>query len=328
MDGWGVRDLMSLLSLRDAIIASITSEISAFVEVREYGGRFTKADLEWAAHRSPAAFVAVLGAEGKKPGGQPVANAAIIASVVVRGRSDNKRESASLLLAQAVFALALRNHWDYSEAKEPVKVRMTNLYSSALDEEGFSIWAVGWAQETDVDPFDISELDEFHTADSKIDLAFADGVYESDQLVQVGGEFMSAYGNIYISASAATAIAVADTYQKAAGSTTLKLSGDSDMPVAGRLRHIGTVAKPFLVTASAAAIVDSDALVTLGFAKNGVVDEDTEIEQEATLAGGAEAFSLKTVMSLDENDYVEVWVKADGTVNVTLTKMTLVLAAT
>ena len=139
---------------------------------------------------------------------------------------------------------------------------------------------------------------------------------------------MSAYGHMYTSTPVATAIAVIDTYQKAAGTTTLKLADDVDMPVTGRLRHIGVVAKPMLVTGDCSVQVDGDALVTLALAKDGVVDEDTRVEEQLTVAGGVETMSLKGVMSLDENEYAEIWVKADDTVNVTLTTANVVLAAT
>lgn len=319
---------MTILGLRNAIISSIDAEIPAFVSVKEHGGNLNATEIKRISTKSPAALVSVLGGDGKLEGGLAVGSMAITVFIITRGSSDNKRESDVITLAESVFHEAAHNAWDYEDAQAPMNIKMRNLYNSALDGLGVALWGVAWTQKADAAKFDITTLDEFHTADTKIDLVPADGFMESESLVTVGGEFMSAYGHIYISTAAATPMVASDTYYKAAGSTTLKLSSDCDMPVDGRIRHIGTVSKPFLATASIAVQVSADALVTLALAKNGVVDEDTAIKQEVTLAGGAEALSLKGIMSLDENEYAEVWVKADSTVDVTLSKLNLAIVAT
>ena len=202
-----------------------------------------------------------------------------------------------------------------------------NLYSGLIDREGVALWSVTWSQYADLNIFDAEGLDDLKSVQLDWDLAPADGVIDSQQIVYLWSELMSAYGNLNVSSSAATAVAVAGTYVKAAGTTALNLSSDMDMPQVNRLRHTGTVAKPFFVSASASVLVSADAKVTLALAKNGTVDEHTAIEQKCTLAGGAEAFSIKSLVSLDENDYVEVWLTADNTVNVTLEKLHLIAAA-
>ena len=138
---------------------------------------------------------------------------------------------------------------------------------------------------------------------------------------------MSAYGQLTISAAVATTIVEAGTYQKAAGTTVLGDAADMDMPVVGRLRHIGTVSKPMAFLASGSIIVSADAKVTLALAYGGVVDTTTAQDIEMTLAGGALPFSLNDIASLDENEYAEVWATANDTVNVTLTKMSFIAAA-
>lgn len=319
---------MSLVGLRDAIVASIRVNVAAFRVVQPHGGRFNAAELKRIATQAPAALVAMLGGPLEREGGQAVGAVQMFVFVVTGGTSTTKRDEDALLLAEAVAGLMSENKWAYADAQAPSRARLDNLYSGEIDRLGVALWAISWTQRADVAIFDASALDDLNTVQPTMDLAPADGLVESTQVVELQGTLMSAYGHLNMATAVATPIAVPGTYQKAAGTTALNLASGFDSPVTGRLRHLGTVARPCLVRASASVQVSADAKVTLALAKNGVPDPDTAIEEEMTLAGEVEAFSLDGIMSLTTNDHVEVWVTADDTINVTLTKLSLAVAAT
>jgi hypothetical protein len=319
---------MSLVALRSAIVASIESEISTFQTVQAHGGRFDLTELRRVAVQSPAALIAVMGGPLTREGSQAVGNVQIICFVLTGGDSVTLRDAAALALVESVSSLVAQNKWAYADAKAPTDMVLTNHFLGALDREGIALWSVKWSQRADLAIYDSSALDDFHHANVKWDLAQKDGIVEMEDDIWLNGEFMSAYGHIYVSTSAATSISVADTYQKAAGTTTLKEETDFSMPANNRLNHDGTAIKPFLVNGSGSITVSGDAKVTIALAEDGIVDEDTEQEIECTAAEGAEPFHVHGVFNLDEDEYVELWVKADDTVNVTFTKMNLLAAST
>ena len=318
---------MSLLALRTAIVAGITTGETAFNVVKSHGGIFNRAEYKRIAVKTPGCSVAIFGGPVTRNGKIGVCMARVVAFIVAKGTSETKRDVEAMVLAESVANLAAADAWGY-EAKAPEEIGLANLYSGDIDRDTIAIWSVTWQQLVDLSDFDLSTLDDFYKAHVDWDLAPRDGVVDAQQVISLGGDFMSIYGHIYISAAAATGIAVAGTYQKALGATTLKLADDCDMPADGRVRHIGTVSKPMLATATGSVSVAADAKVTLAISKNGTVDENTAQEIECTLAEGAEPFSLTGLFNLDENDYVDIWITADDTVAVTLTLANTVLAGT
>jgi len=319
---------MSLTALRAAVVSSIASNISTFRAVQAHGGKFNVEELKRIAVQSPACLITMLGGPFTRQGVQAVGAVQIVAFVVTGGTSATKRDEAALVLAEALAGLVAENKWDYEHAKAPERMALGNLYSGELDRAGVALWAVTWTQQADLAIFDPTTLDDLNQVHTQTDLAPRDGVNEDELAIWLQGTLMSAYGNAYVSTPAATSIAAADTYQKVAGTTTLLNYSGMDMPVSNRLRHTGTVSKDFLVQLAASLTVSADAKVTLTVAKNGVAIEECEIEEECTLAGGAESLKVSTTVALGENDYVEAWVKADDTVNVTATKLNLVAVAT
>lgn len=326
--------MSSLVDLRTAIVASIDTNVAAFRTVRAHGGKLTADEIKAYATRQPACLVACLGGPTTREAGQPVMNAIFVAGIITTGTSQTARDAAGLILGESVTALAARNSWGYTHAKAPTNVRLENFYHRDVDRLGVSLFIVSWQQRVDIDIQDvdtISGLSDFNRHVDSWDLAPIDGVIEMQSDVWLNGTFMSAYGQLYVSSPAATSIAVAGTYQKAAGTTVLSttpIAVDMSMPVVNRLNHDGTAAKPFAVSGKVSVTVSADAKVSIALAKGGVVNTDTIIEEEVTLAGGAEAIPVQGIFSLDEDEYIEVWVTADDTVNVTLTKMTLVAVAT
>lgn len=325
---------MSLLGLRESIVTSLKSEVATLKSVVGHGGRVSLEELRRIAlpASAPAALVVVLGGDVEREGGggTGVCEAQVAVFVACLGDSQTLRDAEALTVAEAVLVQAVRNAWDFDDAQAPARIRADNLFSGRIDRHGVALWAVRWNQRVNVGYEDdyVASLADFNQLHADWDLAPSDGVVDAAQDVWLRGTLMSAYGHLYVSSEAATAIAVVDTYQKAAGTTTLKEALEMDMSAVGRLRHTGSVSRPCLVEASLSVSTDGDTEATFALAKNGAVDADTEIPQSLTASGGQEAFSVRSVVDLDENDYVEVWVKADDTVNVTVNKMSLVAVAT
>jgi hypothetical protein len=249
--------------------------------------------------------------------------------LVTGGTSIEKRDAGAMVLAEEVARQVTKNTWAHEDTRAPTEIEAINQYSGELDKIGVALWSVSWKQTTKLTDAEAIEatLDDFESLYTDFDLAPKDDVVDIQSRVLLERNLMSAYGHINIATPVVTTIAVANTYQKAAGTTALKLAHDCDMPATGRLRHVGTVTKDFAVSAALSVTVSADAKVTVAIAKNGTVDADTAIEQAVSLTGGAEAFALEDIAELALNEYVEVWVKADATVNVTLTKMNLRVSA-
>lgn len=320
---------MSILALRTAIVDAIDTGIPALRTCQAHGGRFDVEELRRWAIQAPAVVVACLGSKDVNTySGQVVGRLQFVAYVITAGTSAAPRSEAILTLAESVAALAANNAWAYADAQAPAEIRIDNLYSGTLDKQGVALWAVTWTQRVDLEVFDSSTLDDFDTLYTDYDTAPADGTLEMQGLAQLQGTFMAAYGQLYVSTAAATAAVAGDTYYKLAGTTTLGPALDCDMPVNNRLRHTGTVSKPFLISASLTLTTSVDGTITVALAKNGVIDAKTAVAQKVTAAGGAEALSVEAIESLAANEYVELWVKTTTPANITATNLSLTMGAT
>lgn len=327
---------MSLVGLQDAIVASIDTGLSSsFRAVQAHGGRFDEDELKRIATKQPACLVTVMGGAIARHGGsQGVCSADVLAFVVTAGSSTTARSRAAMDLAEDVGQLAVDNAWSYSDAKAPENIRAENLYSGALDRLGVAMWLVRWQQQTDFTEYDITQLDQFHTFSGKFDLDPRDGVINIEALVYLHeSQFMGSVAYEYISSAASTNL-TADTYAKAAGTTTLGYSSaDVSMPSSNRLQYDSGPTKAFSVSATAAPILaqllggPSDAEVTLAFAVNGVVDTTTEAPVFLDKTKDPAEVSISGVLKLDAGDYVEVWVKCSETTEVKLEKLSVVMAA-
>ena len=131
-----------------------------------------------------------------------------------------------------------------------------------------------------------------------------------------------AYGSCYVTASAATTIAVAGTYYKAAGTTT-QIDVNRFTHANNRLTYTGTP------TVRARAIAMLSVLTAgtndvLGFkiAKNGTPIAASEIRRFVGTGTDVGAVALAVDVDLATNDYLEIWVtNEDATATVTLDKM-------
>jgi hypothetical protein len=318
---------MSTLALRSAIVSAIDDGIPTLKTCQAHGGKFDLKELMRWAVQAPAVLVSVLGGNIQREGGANVIDLRVAAFIVTPGSSASHRDAAVLTIVDAIAALACNNAWDYSQASAPQNIKCENLYAGDIDQKGVALWAVTWTQNVDVGEIDASELDDLKTVWAQWDLAPADGILDAEDNIEPQGAFMSSQGNLHVSTAVPTAIAVIDTYQKLAGTTELDVATGVDMPTDGRLRYTGATTRPFFVEAAISMSVAADMKVTVAIAKNGTADEESEIEQNITIAQGVQVFPLSGLVSLATNEYVEVWVKSTVADTITATKMKLSIAA-
>jgi phage gp37-like protein len=323
----GENESMSLALFRDAIVAKIKTDLPTLRTCQAHGGRFDLGELSRWAMQSPAVIVSVLGGAVEREGGANVINTKVVAFVITPGSSVSHRDIAVMSIVDSLVAMVCQNSWNYEDAQAPQNMSAENLYSGDLDKTGVALWAVTWDQRLDVGILDEETLDDFKTNYVKWDLSPADGVMDAEDNIEPQGMFMTTQGNLHISTAVATAIGAISVYQKLAGTTELDVSTNVDMPFNNRLRYLGTITRPFIVDAAISISTAVDAKITIAIAKNGTVDTESEIEQNVTIAQGVAVFSVKNIVSLAHDDYVELWIKATQTGNVTATKAKFTIAS-
>ncbi len=144
--------------------------------------------------------------------------------------------------------------------------------------------------------------------------------------VSPAGQYYPAYGGMYLSASAETTVAGADTPVKAAG-TTLALPGARGFSMISnnRLRYTDTETATFAVTA-AFSVQAADANQTFNFmvAVGSVPDATSEITRKIVVAAEEGAGSLSTLMEVASQEFLEFWIEnTTSGGNATITKLLL-----
>lgn len=126
----------------------------------------------------------------------------------------------------------------------------------------------------------------------------------------------NATGNLYITTTATTNIAAANTPIKAAGTTTALNLLRTSSPTDNRLQYLGDKTRFFTYTASISVTASNNGRRFVFYiAKNGAILPESA--QSRKIANGADrgSISVSGVTELQTNDYLEVWVENinDGT---------------
>lgn len=149
------------------------------------------------------------------------------------------------------------------------------------------------------------------------DLVSLSIVGDNIRLTFKGGTFLEtaglparSYAENHIAASAATVIAVAGTYVKAAGTTTLDdASSDFTQPVNNRLLYGGTTTKKFLLNISLSfQTTAANQTLAARIYKNGIAETTSTMTTRAETSGQPTAISINQFIELATNDYIEIWV--------------------
>lgn len=141
-----------LAQVQDAILDDARERLPGLVQVEPYAGQFGQDGPTRGRVSAPAFFVALLGAPlaDEQPGDERIALdcrwVAYCLARNARGASDRGRDAMSM--AQA-WAMHVADHAQFGLAEAVQHARlegMENLYSAALDDKGFALWAVTWRQ--------------------------------------------------------------------------------------------------------------------------------------------------------------------------------------
>lgn len=140
---------MSLVAVRDAMVAAIKTALPPAVSVAAHAGRFDEAELARYAVASPTVLVACLGVVGVSARGGEVAADVLWGAFVVAG--PGKRgvapQAVALALLPPLLACIAGNRWGREEAEtHPEALKADNLYSAKLDGNAVALWAASWRQ--------------------------------------------------------------------------------------------------------------------------------------------------------------------------------------
>lgn len=135
-----------------------------------------------------------------------------------------------------------------------------------------------------------------------------------------GIENTAEIGNYYMTNNAtATTISATNTPVKATGTTSANTINQKFTHSDNRLTYVGALIRDFQVTATVSLSSGNNNLIGVYVAKNGVVISSSEMYSTTSSGGKAESITCQTILELNQNDYVEIWVENSTSVtNVTV----------
>lgn len=168
---------MSLETLRDAVVATISAAVGPEIACEPHGGRFDAAELKRVSTKAPAVFVAVLGYRDLAyANGLYQANVAWGAFVVARDRRGVHRDLVATAVMDRLALIVPEQTWSTDACLgTPQAVRGDNLFSSGVDKLGVAMWAMTWQQTMvlaeAMDADQLTSLDPFATLYARYPLA-------------------------------------------------------------------------------------------------------------------------------------------------------------
>ncbi len=138
-----------LLSLRDAVVASLKAKLPAGLSIETHGGTFDLAEVKRFATLAPAVRVAIVGAgrASRHSDGRwkvPVRFAAVVVTRDTADATKVRRDAAALLLASAIELAIASNRFGLEGVFQPEDVEARSEYSGPLDTLGVALWQVTW----------------------------------------------------------------------------------------------------------------------------------------------------------------------------------------
>jgi len=124
-----------------------------------------------------------------------------------------------------------------------------------------------------------------------------------------GIENTAEIGNYFMTNNATvTTIGAVDTPVKASGTTTANAINQKFTHTDNRLTYVGALIRDFQVTATVSLTSGNNNLIGVYVAKNGTVIPSSEMYSTSS-GGKAESITCQTILELNENDYIEIWVE-------------------
>jgi hypothetical protein len=131
----------------------------------------------------------------------------------------------------------------------------------------------------------------------------------------------------YMHANATTTvISATNTPVKVLGTTTSSTITQKFTNTNNRATYNGSLTRTFKVTVSASCTSGNNNIVGFYIAKNGIVTSDSEIYSTTSGTGKSENVSIQTLISLSENDYIEIWVENNSSItNVLVSDLNVII---
>jgi hypothetical protein len=139
---------MSIIAYRSSIIDKLKESFPQLNDVSPHPGKFTLEDFDRLSHRSPAAYVAVLGAPAKDKlaTGEILFDIHIGVFIATRASRDDAPDVEGWQLAEAIAALAQWNYFN-THSFPADKIEIENLWSTKQDRKAICIMGVAWVSQ-------------------------------------------------------------------------------------------------------------------------------------------------------------------------------------
>jgi hypothetical protein len=139
----------------------------------------------------------------------------------------------------------------------------------------------------------------------------------------------SEFANYYMTNNATiTPILVSGTAYKILGATTANVINQKFSHTDNRATYTGEIIRDFEVTAIVSFTTGNNKVIGLYVAKNGVIIPESEMYATASGSGRAESISVQTIVQLNQNDYIELFVENEtDTSNITVEYLNLTISS-
>lgn len=134
-------------------------------------------------------------------------------------------------------------------------------------------------------------------------------------------------GNYYmVDNTVTTTISATDTPVKISGTTTANSINQKFTHTDNKLTYVGALIRDFQISANASFTSGNNQVIGLYVAKNGTVISSSEMYATTSGSGRAESINCQTIVSLDENDYIEMWIEnSTSTPNITVEYLNVIV---
>lgn len=183
---------MSLVDVRDGIIATLATALGVNVAVQSHRGSFASAEeVKRFATKPAAVLVAPLRiSRAEDIGGIAMLPVDWGVFVLTKDLPNLPRDAGALGLVQTIVMLAGDSDWGGQPVGPISNIEARNLYAATIDQLGIALWGIGFQQPVEVaqvSDADYAAMNPFVTFHQDIDMAPADGVIditETDTLPQ------------------------------------------------------------------------------------------------------------------------------------------------
>lgn len=150
---------------------------------------------------------------------------------------------------------------------------------------------------------------------------------DANEVKSVVNSLFTAYINYFdITSGAVTAIPVANTWYKLNATTTEGFSRDGLVHSNNRVTFTGSQVTIFKISGIASISSGNNNVLNVAFFKNGILHPCSEQSVTASGVGKASNIAFQCLISLNKNDFIEVYVKNQtGTTNITLDNINVIV---